>query len=113
MRDHVDQRACVGRGAAHVGRAAPRITASIFGCPFARKGLEPGDDVVVYYAAEEPQRCLIVERIARSRSSKAETFIEPRGGGCGGGGCGSGGCGSGGCGSGGCGSGGCGSGGCA
>lgn len=88
-----------------------RITASVFGCPFARKGLEPGDDVVVYYAAEEPQRCLIVERIARSKSSKAPTFIEPKG--CGGGGCGSGGCGSGGCGGGGCGSGGCGSGGCA
>lgn len=81
-----------------------RICVSVFGCPFARKGLEPGDDVVVYYAPEEPQRCLIVQRIARSSSSRERTFIEPKG--CGGGACGAGGCGGGGCGGGGCGAGG-------
>jgi hypothetical protein len=80
-----------------------RIAASVFGCPFARKGLEPGDDVVLYYAEEEPQRCLIVERIARKSSSKARRYVPPKG--CGNGGCGDGGCGSGGCGGGGCGGG--------
>jgi hypothetical protein len=82
-----------------------RIAASVFGCPFARKGLEPGDDVVVYYAPEEPHRCLIVERIARKSSPKARRRPEPQGG-CGKGACGAGGCGDGACGAGGCGSGG-------
>lgn len=90
-----------------------RIAASVFGCPFARKGLEPGDDVVVYYDEGEPRRCLIVERIARKSSPKARRRPPPTGG-CGKGACGDGGCGDGGCGGGGCGSGGggCGGGGC-
>ena len=90
-----------------------RIAASVFGCPFARKGLEPGDDVVVYYDEGEPHRCLIVERIARKVSPKARRRPPPTGG-CGKGACGNGACGDGGCGGGGCGSGGggCGSGGC-
>lgn len=82
-----------------------RIAASVFSCPFARKGLEPGDDVVVYYAPEEPQRCLIVERIARKSSAKARRMPPPKA--CGPGGCGNGACGAGGCGGGGCGTGGC------
>jgi len=87
-----------------------RIAASVFGCPLTRKGLEPGDDVVLYYAPKEPHRCLIVERIPRKSSPKARRRPEPTG--CGGGGCGGGGCGGGGCGGGGCGGGGCGGGGC-
>lgn len=87
-----------------VGQVNPeRIAASVFGCPFARKGLEPGDDVVVYYAEEEPQRCLIVGRIARKGSSKPRRPIPARA--CGEGGCGNGACGGGGCGGGGCGGG--------
>lgn len=82
-----------------------RVAASVFGCPLTRKGLEPGDDVVLYYAAEEPQRCLIVERIPRKSSPRARRRPEPTG--CGGGGCGKGACGGGGCGGGGCGAGGC------
>jgi uncharacterized membrane protein len=88
-----------------------RIAASVFGCPFARKGLEPGDDVVVYHAPDEPHRCLIVERIARKVSPRARPIPRPQGG-CGNGACGAGGCGDGACGAGGCGGGGCGGGGC-
>jgi hypothetical protein len=88
-----------------------RIAASLFGCPLSRKGLEPGDDVVVYYAPEEPQRCLVIEKIARKVSPKARKIRIPEDG-CGAGGCGNGACGGGGCGGGGCGGGGCGSGGC-
>jgi uncharacterized membrane protein YgcG len=85
-----------------------RIAASVFGSPLSRKGLEPGDDVVVYYAPEEPQHCLVVERIARKGSGKARKVVRrpEGGGGCGGGGCGGGGCGGGGGGGGGCGGGG-------
>jgi hypothetical protein len=36
--------------------------ASVVGSPLARKGLAPGDDVVVIYAASSPERCLIVSR---------------------------------------------------
>jgi len=39
-----------------------RVRASIIGCPLARKGLMPGDDVVILYAAERPARCLVVGR---------------------------------------------------
>lgn len=85
-----------------------RVATSVFGCPLARRGLEPGDDVVLYFDEREPTRCLIVERIAREKP-RAKTTRPKTGGG---GGCGKGSCGGGGCGSGGCGSGGCGSGGC-
>ncbi|MBI2394282.1 MAG: hypothetical protein HYV09_32220, partial [Deltaproteobacteria bacterium] len=87
-----------------------RIAASIFGCPFARKGLEPGDDVVVYYAPDEPHRCVIAERIARKTKAR-KVGAPPEQGDDGCGGCGPGGCGGGGCGGGGCGGGGCGGGG--
>jgi hypothetical protein len=43
-----------------VGRETVR--ASVFGCPLARKGLMPSDDVVVLYDAARPARCLIVAR---------------------------------------------------
>lgn len=91
-----------------------RIAASVFNCPMTRKGLDAGDDVVVYYDAAQPKHCLIVERIARKGSGKPRKVVRrpEGGGGCGGGGCGGGGCGGGGCGGGGCGGGGCGGGGC-
>jgi hypothetical protein len=38
------------------------VRASIFGCPLARKGLMPADDVVILYAADRPSRCLVVAR---------------------------------------------------
>ncbi|HMI89450.1 MAG TPA: DUF3592 domain-containing protein [Polyangiaceae bacterium] len=38
------------------------VRASVFGCPLARKGLMPGDNVVVLYAANRPARCLVVRR---------------------------------------------------
>jgi uncharacterized membrane protein YgcG len=82
------------------------VEASVFGCPLARKGLEPGDDVVVVHDADQPLHCLVIERVARSKPKKV-VRRRPTGG-CGGGGCGSGGCADGGCGGGGCGSGGCG-----
>jgi hypothetical protein len=41
-----------------------RVRASVIGCPLARKGLMPGDHVVLLYAAHRPARCLVVERSA-------------------------------------------------
>lgn len=36
------------------------VRASVLGCPLARRGLRPLDDVVVIYDPESPMRCLIV-----------------------------------------------------
>lgn len=84
----------------------PRLVeASVFGCPLARKGLEPGDDVVVIHDPEQPLHALVIERVARSKPKKIVRRPVPKG--CGNGGCGNGACGAGGCGSGGCGGGGC------
>jgi len=41
------------------------IRASVFGCALARRGLLPEDEVVVVYAAEDPERCLVVRKVAR------------------------------------------------
>jgi hypothetical protein len=41
------------------------IRASIIGCPLARRGLLPEDDVVVLYLPEDPERCLVVRKVAR------------------------------------------------
>ena len=49
------------------------ICASIFGCALARKGLMPGDDVIILYAAERPARCIIV---ARSRPEILDAIFE-------------------------------------
>jgi hypothetical protein len=38
------------------------VHASIFGCPLARKGLMPGDDVIIFYAPDRPERCIVVAR---------------------------------------------------
>lgn len=81
------------------------VSSSVFGCPLARRGLEPGDDVVIYFDEADPMRCLIADRVARSKPKKV--VRRPQGG-CGNGGCGNGACGGGGCGGGGCGGGGCG-----
>lgn len=44
--------------------AGKRVHASVIGSPLARKGLAPGESVVVIYAPERPERCLIVRRSA-------------------------------------------------
>ena len=41
------------------------IRASVIGCTLARRGLLPEDEVVVVYAAEDPERCLVVRKVAR------------------------------------------------
>ncbi len=89
------------------------VQASVLGAPLARRGLGPGDDVVLLHDEVDPTHCLILSRVARSKPRRA-VRRPPRseGGGCGGGGCGGGGCGGGGCGGGGFGGGGCGGGGC-
>jgi hypothetical protein len=38
------------------------VRASVIGCPLARKGLAPDDNVVILYAADRPARCLVVGR---------------------------------------------------
>ena len=45
--------------------AGAMVRASVIGCPLARKGLAPGDDVVILYAPERPARCLVIGRSAR------------------------------------------------
>jgi hypothetical protein len=49
------------------------VRASIFGCALARKGLMPGDDVVIFYAAERPARCIVV---AKSRPEILDAVFE-------------------------------------
>jgi len=41
------------------------VQASVIGCPLARRGLMPDDEVVVLYAPERPTRCLVVRKVAR------------------------------------------------
>lgn len=41
------------------------IETNVMGSPLARKGLEPGDDVTVYYDKTEPHRCLVIEKVKR------------------------------------------------
>jgi hypothetical protein len=41
------------------------VQASVVGCPLARRGLAPDDEVAIYYAAERPTRCLIVRKVVR------------------------------------------------
>jgi hypothetical protein len=38
------------------------VRASVIGCALARRGLMPGEDVVIVYAPNRPARCLVVER---------------------------------------------------
>jgi hypothetical protein len=94
----------------------------VFGAPLARRGLRPGENVLVVYDPRTPQRCIVVERVKldaiTAEGGEAATSFRGKPlpppeeveeehhhahGGCGGGGCGGGGCGGGGCGGGGCG----------
>jgi hypothetical protein len=40
------------------------IRASLIGCPLARRGLLPEDEVVILYAPERPERCLVARKVA-------------------------------------------------
>jgi hypothetical protein len=40
------------------------VRASVVGCPLARKGLQPGDDVVIIHDSKAPPRCLVVSKTA-------------------------------------------------
>lgn len=42
-----------------------RVTAVVQGCPLARRGLGPGDDVRVLYDEGDPRKCLVVEKAKR------------------------------------------------
>lgn len=46
------------------------IETAVHGSPLARRGLQPGDDVVVLFDPVEPQRCLLLDRVARDRKKK-------------------------------------------
>ena len=82
------------------------VSASVLGSPLARRGLGPGDDVVLFHDEADPTRCLIVSRVLRSKPRKVVRRAPAPVGGCGsaacagcdGAGCGGGGCGGGGCG---------------
>ncbi|MGZ3455577.1 MAG: hypothetical protein ACXVEF_38580, partial [Polyangiales bacterium] len=68
-----------------VQQPTPRLLdVSVFGCPLARKGLEPGDDVVVVHDPEQPLHALVIERVARSKPKKVVRRPVPKG--CGNGG---------------------------
>ena len=41
------------------------IETIVIGSPLARRGLEPGDDVNVYYDPTEPHRCLVIGKVKR------------------------------------------------
>ena len=41
------------------------VRATVHDSPLTRRGLQPGDDVVIVHAADQPTRCLVIERIAR------------------------------------------------
>ncbi len=94
-----------------------RVTAKVVGAPLARKGLRPGEDVIVIHDRDVPTKAVVVDRVERTGAKRRkgpaparveDAADEPLGGGCGGGGCGKGACGGGACGGGGCGGGGCG-----
>jgi hypothetical protein len=41
------------------------VQTSVVGCPLARRGLAPDDEVAVYYSPERPTRCLVVRKVTR------------------------------------------------
>jgi hypothetical protein len=53
-RDHLVRVVFVAGGAS--------VRASVVGCPLARKGLRPGDDIAIIHDAKMPTRCLIVRK---------------------------------------------------
>jgi len=42
-----------------------KVATMVSGCPLARKGLGPGDEVRVAYDERDPRRCLIIDREKR------------------------------------------------
>ena len=46
-----------------------RVKASVLGCPLARRGLSPGDEVTVLYEPTDPQMCLLAERTRRAEDA--------------------------------------------
>jgi hypothetical protein len=42
------------------------VRSSVIGCPLARRGLLPDDDVVIVYAPERPTRCLVLRKVPRT-----------------------------------------------
>jgi hypothetical protein len=53
------------------------IRASVFGCGLVRQGLAPVDEILVRYAPDEPQRCLVVERIRRAEVEGQSPSLPP------------------------------------
>ncbi|HEX9296316.1 MAG TPA: hypothetical protein VF881_10785 [Polyangiaceae bacterium] len=47
------------------GVGASVVRASVIGCPLARRGLLPDDDVLIVYAPERPTRCLVLRKAPR------------------------------------------------
>ncbi len=45
---------------------ATLVRASVIGCPLARRGLLPDDEVTIVYAPERPTRCLVLRKITRA-----------------------------------------------
>ena len=41
------------------------VQTSVVGCPLARRGLAPDDEVTVYYSPERPTRCLVIRKVTR------------------------------------------------
>ena len=46
-----------------------RVKASVLGCPLARRGLSPGDEVTFLYEPTDPQMCLLAERTRRAEDA--------------------------------------------
>lgn len=53
-----------------------RHEARIVAAPLARHGLRPGDDALVVFDAENPTRCLLVEKIARAPKVEKQGGVE-------------------------------------
>jgi hypothetical protein len=41
------------------------VQTSVVGCPLARRGLAPDDEVTVYYSPARPTRCLVIRKVTR------------------------------------------------
>ena len=52
------------------------VRASVIGCPLARKGLAPDDNVVILYAADRPARCLVVGRSVAELAEIVDAIFE-------------------------------------
>jgi hypothetical protein len=52
------------------------VQTSVVGCPLARQGLAPDDDVLIYYAPAQPTHCLIVRKAVRPGLSLIRGGVE-------------------------------------